>query len=218
MINIIAMKQIILILGFLVLGSFSVIKAQDSLKKQPKKAYLGLELAYANPTLFKDGFFPCLTFSKGKHTVFAGAFLIYYDAWHPRPLWGAQAGYRIFPNGAANRFNLFFDYMFNLLNGKITDKVSSGYYYPQDYGTQTTHFVHLDNYLGFGVRWNVVKHFYASLGVGSSIGFSKEEYSYDYSNGKKYQSTGKLMPRLFRPDNNIIKFGLGYQLPVSGKK
>jgi hypothetical protein len=168
------------------------------------------------------GFFPSLSLSWNKQIIFAGPSVVFYDAQHPQPLSGAQAGYRIFPNGRNKKFNLFFEYNINYVNGKIKDNI--GYPWDDFSGgyksvTQSRHVVSLDNYFGFGFRWNIFRNFYLSSNIGAGVGLYKEDYTYSYLNGPTWGSKGNLA---FRDPigsfNRLFKIGIGYDLVNFKKK
>jgi hypothetical protein len=190
------------------LFSVPLLKGQDTLKR----VYVGVDLACVRPDVFKkDGFFPSLTVSSGKHVVFAGPSLVYYDQYHPRGLWGAQAGYRLFPNKHYKRFNLFFEYNVNFVKGKLIDNYRSFGWFNTE-SIRTINLVALDNYFGFGFRINLFKNLYLSSNIGFDLGFYKEEYSYEYPNGAKWGSSGHLRLRNLSDRNKIFKIGIGYDL------
>ena len=196
-------------ISLLLLAACSLVNAQDS----AKKVQLGFDIAYAKPTLFKDGFFPSLTFSLDKQVIFAGAGVIYYDAWHPRPITGIQAGYRVFPNGRDKRFNLFFECNTSFFKGSIEDRMS--FYQFEIWGgtgTRTIDFTAIDNYFGFGFRWNVLKNLYISSNMGVDLGFYKENYTYEYANGQRFQGEGNMVLRDPLAFYKIFKISVGYDL------
>lgn len=201
------MKKIICLLILLTALSANAAMAQDSIKK---RSYLGIELSYQNPRIFKDGFLPALTFSQGKHQIYAGPQLMYLNT-APQAIWGAQAGYRFFPNGSTNRFNLFFDYNFSFLKGSITEEHLNNHSYWEFPKTRTTQLLSLDNYLGFGFQLKILKNLYASTAIGVGVGFYKEEYTYTYSNNAVYIGSGDLRLRRSSEINHQLKIGLGYK-------
>lgn len=209
------MKNIILC-GFIVISCCKQLKSQEA----PKGASLGLDLSYTRLSTFeKPGGFFSLTYMRGKHLVFAGPSLQYYDYAHPQPLWGAQAGYRIFPNGTGRRFNLFFEYNLNYVKGTIKDRVGL-YFYEMyaGYADRKIALVSIDNYLGFGFRCHLFKGLYVASNAGFALGFYKEDYSYTDQGGRSWSGKGHLSPRWPLRDNRIFKITVGYDLVRLKKK
>jgi hypothetical protein len=210
------MKHLKITVIFLTLMSLLKLNAQDTLKK----IQIGLEFSYARPSLFKDAVFPSITLSSAKHGVFAGPCVVYYNDEYLRPLWGAQAGYRLFPNGRDKRFDLFFEYNFNLVKGTLKDKFTVGY--PEANRTavlRTINLVSVDNYFGFGFRWNILKDFYIASNVGFNVGLYKQDYTYEYQNGETWTAKGDLEFRRLSERSRIFKVGIGYNLiRIKGKK
>lgn len=185
------------------------------LRAQDNNRHLGMEFSYVNPNIFKDGFAPGITWAVNKHQISAG-WLLMYDQRSYRPMHGAYAGYRIYPNGSVNKLSLFFDYTFNFVKGGIDDRyISRGW--PYSSGDRHINVVSLDNYLGFGFQWNIFKSIYLHTGVAMNIGFYKEEYRYEYESGLTYEEKGTLRFREMDGLNFQVKTGLGFRLALPKK-
>lgn len=191
--------------------------AQDSLRK----IRLGIDLTYAKPTVFKAGFFPSISLSIGKQVFFAGPSVIYYDQEHLTPLTGAQGGYKVFPYGSHKRFSLFFEFNFNYVQGKLKDnirRVPSDYYWRSSAGDRTIHHVSIDNYFGFGFRWNMFRNFHFASGMDLGLGLYKQDYTYTFDDGTTWSNKGKLQMREVTVLNTIFKMGIGFNIPTIKKR
>lgn len=135
--------------------------SQDSLKK----IKIGLDFSMSNTAIGKANINPSVTFSKGKHFIFAGPYFLYPYYFNPyRPIYGVQTGYQFYPNGSCNKFNLFFEYNFSFVKGSVIDQEWSH----AGLSRRGIEIESLDNYLGFGFKANITTHlyFHSSVGLG----------------------------------------------------
>lgn len=192
---------------------FGSVYGQDS----AKTFQLGLDISLGYNNTGRGNFLPAVTVSGNRHGVFAGPLLINNaDPVQRGPLFGIQAGYQFYPNGRQKTFNLFFEYDFNFLDGKIVDTAPAMITNP--YGgvkTRTIGFFSLFNYFSYGFRLNILKGLYLKTNVGLGLGWSGEEFKYEYWSGNV--SGDFRMPPYFTT-GWLIKGGLGYDFLAVKKK
>jgi hypothetical protein len=199
----------------LLLLSALALQAQDSLKKR----FIGLDLAGARHASFRSAFYPSLTFTAGKHILFAGPALNYLGAGQTQPMYGVQAGYQFFPNDNNKRVNLLFELNTIYVKGRFNEKFTNyGDFVAPVSGERSINMVSLDNYFSFGFRLNFLKRFYLKTTYGLSIGFYKTEYTYTYANGEVYGASGNLYPKNLSLSNRMFKMSIGCDLIRLHKK
>ena len=162
------------------------LKSQDSLNR----VKLGLDFSVGNNALGRDLLLPSVTIGNNKHTIYLG--LIYnvgakenqYPLNNSYPsAYALQAGYLFYPNGSKNRFNLFFVYDFNYLNASFK------FTYPAGTSTQiknkTIKLTSIENYLGFGFKFNICKWLFLKTTVGLGVIYYGEKINQTSFSGSK---------------------------------
>lgn len=211
------------------------LKSQDSLNK----AKIGLDFSMGNNACGRANILPSITFTKAKHTVFAGPAFVYGMEINPYPpAYGIQVGYQFFPNGQKNRFNLFFEY--DLYYIKKTHEFSKYISSPPTFIERSVTITSLDNYLSFGFKFNINSAIYLHTNVGLGVIWYKETVNDEYSNGKvnNYNYSNGVRVWKFHPYSEqnswynydiawnpnppkligIFKLGLGFDVCALAKK
>ena len=139
-----------------------------------------------------------------------------------KPLIGILTGYNYYLNRIEARVNMYLTYDFKFLKSDYVLIESEVGCCPLLVEKRNLKIFTLEDYFGFGGRFNIYKGFYINANVGTGFGWFNTSEITTLTNGNSYQygRNGKpYFTNLFWPfPTGIFKIGLGYDLMNNSDK
>lgn len=202
-----------------ILSSFCASAQKDTLKKKQ----LGVVASITSNQIADMLPNASAVFSTGKHSLFAGSFLVNsIDPAQKGPFFAWQAGYRIYPNGKTNRMNLFLETEFNFFRSKIVQTTAAPSSNPNGGVKKQTIINNVyAQYLAAGFRLNILENLHINVTAGIGFDISKYSFTYEYWNGVIVE-TGSGSTYFGHPTGNygngVVRIGVGYDFLTLKKK
>lgn len=199
------MKKIIIIFTLLTLSNILI--AQDS----THRVQLGVNGFYSYSGFREDlEINASFVVSYDRHTINAGIFLapdLDFDQEGYKP--GFQFGYQIYPNKKQKTFNSFVAYDIYIIKAKIKDGNPTRFYYNDTncMAMETLSIFNIEQYIGYGLKINFLKHYYFTSSIGVGCGWYQSEHIYECDDGQTRKYGGNKF--YFSKPYFICKAGLG---------